>query len=195
MTVGANSKFLTAPIYCVLNINIISVRVDFCPIVCPSELGTQIMANSKYWMWLIEACAPQDLFLLCFIVYLSEIERKTNFAWTYFRHRLIVCNFLGFRSQDEGYWWIWQNHKVFFIIWYCQSTSSIFWFLVSKRTTYDVAQNRGIGTNHAFKAVVGKVQSAGQLRLAKALNPARRRSFDMNIWPAIFIFWRSRSIK
>lgn len=36
MTVGANSKFLTAAIYCVLNINIISVRVDFCPIVCVS---------------------------------------------------------------------------------------------------------------------------------------------------------------
>jgi hypothetical protein len=36
MTVGANSKFLTAPIYCVLNINIISVRVDFCRIVCVS---------------------------------------------------------------------------------------------------------------------------------------------------------------
>lgn len=70
MTVGANSKFLTAPIYCVLNINIISVRVDFCRIEesVPQgrSLGTQITANSKYWSWLMEVWRPLlDVSFLC----------------------------------------------------------------------------------------------------------------------------------
>lgn len=45
MTVGANSKFLTAPIYCVLNINIISVRVDFCPI----EEARRLSLQGEVW--------------------------------------------------------------------------------------------------------------------------------------------------
>lgn len=70
MTVGANSKFLTDPIYCVLNINIISVRVDFWPIEkgVPQgrSLGTQITANSKYWLWLMEVWrALLDVSFLC----------------------------------------------------------------------------------------------------------------------------------
>lgn len=78
MTVGANSKFLTGPIYCVLNINIISVRVDFCHIVCVPgvrSLGTQITANSKYCTWLMEARRHRGsaISLLCSFVFLTQI--------------------------------------------------------------------------------------------------------------------------
>lgn len=72
MTVGANSKFLTGPIYCVLNINIISVRVDFCPIVCVSrEWGVwahrlRPIANIVRDWWRRDAFV--DLRFLCFVL-------------------------------------------------------------------------------------------------------------------------------
>lgn len=65
MTGGANSKFLTASICCVLNINIkFSVRVSRflcrCSKTCKGllcqDLVYRLRANSKYWLWLMTVC-------------------------------------------------------------------------------------------------------------------------------------------